>query len=245
VTYFAALSAVLANIGEAVQPDPAAPVITGEPTISGTVRVGSTLTASSASVTGFPVPARTWQWTRDGSDISGATSATYTLALADVGALIRVRQVETNSEGSDTATSDPVARMIYSDDFGTDTSSEWSLGEEAVDGAISVTGGKLRYTKGAGDSLRPRIVRAISVTALANYRVEIPAATGTAPRRETWVSTGENGSFGGAVTTITNNTALSETFEAPQAALYIVMRAGTDSVEGDTVEIDHVTVLED
>jgi hypothetical protein len=82
-----------------------APVITGAPTISGTVEVDETLTASAASVTGDPTPTRAWQWLRAGVAIIGATSATYTVVEADIGARLSVRQTETNVFGADTATS--------------------------------------------------------------------------------------------------------------------------------------------
>jgi hypothetical protein len=82
-----------------------APVISGVPTISGTAEVGETLTATAASVTGNPTPSRTWQWLRDGSNISGATSSTYTLVSADGGTDVSVRQTETNALGVDDAAS--------------------------------------------------------------------------------------------------------------------------------------------
>jgi len=78
-----------------------APVISGVPTISGTAEVGQLLTASAASVTGNPSPSRTWQWLRDGSSISGATSSTYTLVSADGGTDVSVRQTEANALGFD------------------------------------------------------------------------------------------------------------------------------------------------
>jgi hypothetical protein len=74
-----------------------APVITGVPTISGTEQVGQTLTASAASVTGDPAPVRTWQWKRNGTPISGATSSTYSLVEADAGTTLTVVQTETNT----------------------------------------------------------------------------------------------------------------------------------------------------
>lgn len=87
------------------------PAITGSPTIAGTEEVGETLTATAASATGNPSPVTTWQWQRsaDGTsgwaNISGATSATYTLVAADEANYIRVQQIETNALGSDTAVS--------------------------------------------------------------------------------------------------------------------------------------------
>lgn len=85
--------------------DPSAPVIDGVPSISGTEQVGETLTAAAATVAGYPPPTRTWQWQRDGANISGANAATYDLVAADEGTAIRVVQTETNSEGLDIATS--------------------------------------------------------------------------------------------------------------------------------------------
>lgn len=106
--------AVSANSNAITVDDFAIPVITGVPTISGTTTEGQTLTASPASVAGNPTPTRTWQWRRDGVDISGATSITYLLVTADVGTVISVRQIETNHQGSDDATSANTATIAAS-----------------------------------------------------------------------------------------------------------------------------------
>ncbi|WP_307386476.1 cutinase family protein [Microbacterium sp. SORGH_AS_0969] len=59
------------------------------PTYSGKMTVGSTLTA--APGTWAPVPdSLTYQWSRDGAAITGATSQTYTIAPADSGKKITV-----------------------------------------------------------------------------------------------------------------------------------------------------------
>ncbi|MFK4788873.1 fibronectin type III domain-containing protein [Microbacterium sp. ZW T5_56] len=63
---------------------PAAPV----PTISGTPAVGKTLTAVSGSWTSGTK--LTYQWKRNGINVSGATAATYRLAAADKGAKLTV-----------------------------------------------------------------------------------------------------------------------------------------------------------
>jgi hypothetical protein len=95
----------IANIAGSV------PVISGVPTISGTAKVGETLTATAASVTGTPTPTDTFQWQRsdDGStgwaNVSGATNTTYTAVSADEGKFLRVVQTSTNEVGSDTANS--------------------------------------------------------------------------------------------------------------------------------------------
>src|SRR5690606_26678393 len=63
------------------------------PTITGTATVGETLTASPGMWE--PVPSLAFQWTRNGQDIAGATSSTYTLVGADAGTAIRVKVTAT------------------------------------------------------------------------------------------------------------------------------------------------------
>ena len=70
---------------------------TDEPTIIGITQVGETLTADPSLImdaNGLTSPGYTYQWIRvDGTDtdISGATSNTYTLVVADQGKTIKVR----------------------------------------------------------------------------------------------------------------------------------------------------------
>ena len=69
---------------------------TGVPTITGTAKVGETLTAVTTGIMdadGVTSVSYTYQWIRvDGTeaDISGATSSTYTLVTADLGTTIKV-----------------------------------------------------------------------------------------------------------------------------------------------------------
>ncbi|HEY4098390.1 MAG TPA: hypothetical protein VGM33_22890 [Baekduia sp.] len=96
----------------AVLADP--PVNHGVPVISGTARRLAVLTTSAGSWT----PAGTtyaYQWQRDSGsgfvDIAGATAAGYTLATADVGAIVRVAVKATNPDASATAVSSPTATV--------------------------------------------------------------------------------------------------------------------------------------
>lgn len=59
------------------------------PTVSGTVTVGSTVTAVPGTWTPTPT-AFTYQWTRNGAAISGATASTYQVSTADAGNLLSV-----------------------------------------------------------------------------------------------------------------------------------------------------------
>lgn len=74
------------------------------PAISGTLTVGQTLTAFEGVWTGEPT-SFTYQWKNEGSNISGATSKTYTLQAGDSGDNITVAVTGVNSAGSATATS--------------------------------------------------------------------------------------------------------------------------------------------
>ena len=76
-----------------------APTITTQPA-SQSVNEGSSVSLSVVA-TGDPAP--TYQWQKDGVDIAGATSATYTIASATGANSGSYRVIATNSEGSDTS----------------------------------------------------------------------------------------------------------------------------------------------
>ncbi|MEQ8525227.1 BspA family leucine-rich repeat surface protein [Gracilimonas sp.] len=85
---------------------------TGSVTISGIAQEDETLTASNTLADADGLGTISYQWQRDGIDISGATNSTYTLTLADVGSVITVIASYTDGEGtSESVTSagtDPV-----------------------------------------------------------------------------------------------------------------------------------------
>jgi Disaggregatase related len=88
-----------------------APMNTSPPSISGSVRPGQTLTGAAGAWSGTTPIAYAYQWRRCDStgagctDLSGATSQSYTLATADVGSTIRLVVTASNVAGSSTATS--------------------------------------------------------------------------------------------------------------------------------------------
>ena len=90
---------------------------TGEPTISGTVQVGETLTADTTGITdddGLDNVSYTYQWVRnDGNsdtDIVGATDSGYILVADDVGKTIKVEVTVTDdAENATTLTSEATA----------------------------------------------------------------------------------------------------------------------------------------
>ena len=77
---------------------------TGAPSITGTARVGETLTASTSGITdadGLDNAVFSYQWLADDTDISGATSNTYTLAAAYEGKALKVRVSFTDDADND------------------------------------------------------------------------------------------------------------------------------------------------
>lgn len=88
----------------------ASPKNTVFPTISGTPKVGQTLTADPGSWSGNPT-SFAYQWQRCDADVVicsnviGSTLKTYALTTADLGYRIRIRVTAQNSKGSTTASS--------------------------------------------------------------------------------------------------------------------------------------------
>lgn len=108
------LVALLAGAGQAATK--AAPANTAVPTITGTPRVGQTLTASNGTWSNSPTDYQ-YQWLR--CNTSGAscvaapngTQKSYTLVGADAGHQMRVRVTASNTDGSASAQSDPTATV--------------------------------------------------------------------------------------------------------------------------------------
>lgn len=82
-----------------------APSNTAVPVITGTTALGDTLTATAGTWTGTPEPTFTYQWTRDGADIEGATGSTHVIAAGDQGTNVAVVVTATNIAGSASAQS--------------------------------------------------------------------------------------------------------------------------------------------
>lgn len=91
---------------------PAAPVNSSIPTITGTPRVGQTLTAANGAWSGIPAPTFARQWKADGVNIATATGTTYILTEAELGKVITVTVTGTNTAGNASATSTATAAVI-------------------------------------------------------------------------------------------------------------------------------------
>jgi len=87
-----------------------APVNSVLPAISGIAQVGHVMTAWPGIWSG--APSFTYQWKNEGVNIGGATSATYTPIVGDIGDNITVTVTATNSAGNASATSIETAAVI-------------------------------------------------------------------------------------------------------------------------------------
>ena len=90
-------------------PADVAPANTAVPAIIGMTALDDILIANVGVWTGTPEPTFTYQWTRDGADIEGATAATHDIVAEDQGTNIAVKVTATNAAGSATATSENTA----------------------------------------------------------------------------------------------------------------------------------------
>jgi len=80
--------------------DPARPVNTVTPTITGTATVGQTLTGTKGTWTGKPTPSILLEWLAAGVVIPGANALTYVLTPAEVGKTITLRATGRSIAGS-------------------------------------------------------------------------------------------------------------------------------------------------
>lgn len=100
---------VAAGAGATIDVEP--PENTELPSITGTARVGETLTGDDGEWSGTPEPVLTRQWLADDDPIEGATGTTYEPVEGDIGKVITLSVTATNSAGSDTAVSAPTAAV--------------------------------------------------------------------------------------------------------------------------------------
>ncbi len=148
---------------------------TGAVTISGAPTQGETLTAVTTTIADPDGPATltfSFQWKRDGTAISGATDATYTLTQADVGAAITVTVSWTDDGGTaESLTSDATATVTGANDAPT---------ADAGD-AQTVAEGKTATLDGSGSSDPENETLSYAWTQSSGTTVTLNGATTAAP----------------------------------------------------------------
>jgi hypothetical protein len=89
-------------IDPVTKPVPLPPTAVDAPYVSGTGTVGSTLAATMGNWTGSPT-SYAYQWQSDGTNLAGATGASYVVAASDSGHSLTCIVTATNAAGSGTA----------------------------------------------------------------------------------------------------------------------------------------------
>lgn len=96
---------------------PAVPVNTVAPSIPSSPTYGDTLTVTPGTWTG--ATSVSYQWRRNGSNITGATNASYTVTFDDIGQTLLVRETAVNAGGSAVQASNSVVpTFVATADFG-------------------------------------------------------------------------------------------------------------------------------
>ena len=104
--------AVASNCGEAVTVTlPPAPQDTTVPTITGTPKASSTLSCAHGGWTSSPTT-YTYQWSRGGTPIQGATGATYKVQKADEGSTLTCAVTAANAGGTGTAANSGAIKVL-------------------------------------------------------------------------------------------------------------------------------------
>lgn len=105
---FSTTRAILAESNAAVLP-----VNTVAPVISGSTSLGSVLSSTTGTWTGTPTITFAYQWYRGATLITGATSSTYTIVVADSAAALTCQVTATNIAGSTSATSNAITAQTF------------------------------------------------------------------------------------------------------------------------------------
>ena len=136
----AGIAGILAAVAAA-----ATPTNTSPPTISGTPKVGSTLTANDGTWSNSPT-SFTYQWQRCASDgrscgdITAGTTKTYVPTTGDVGHALRVVVTGVNADGRSSATSAPTD-PVDSPNGPTNTVRPALSGNAEIGGTLRVSNG--------------------------------------------------------------------------------------------------------
>lgn len=148
------------------------------------------------------------------------------------------------TDGSLWVTPNGALATAYADSFDADADlGNWYRGLNSVDGTFTITDGVLRYTKGAGDGVRPRIVRAFTTVAGTRYRLRAPLPGGTSNFRRVYVSSAADGNDTFALTSLISNQSVDVSFVATGTTTYVVLRENdASSSAGVTAEVDRIRI---
>ena len=153
----------LSGVLELVVPGPSSnSAATGAPTISGTARVGESLTASTSDIAdadGLANASFTYQWLADDLDISGATGSSYTVVTADAGKVIKVTVSFTDDAGNEESVTSAATATVTQSPL---TASTHDV-PESHDGATAFTF-ELRFSEEPGGGFSATTLRDQALT---------------------------------------------------------------------------------
>ena len=115
---------------------------TGAVTLSGTGRVGQTLTADAGAVgdaDGIDPATVAYQWLRDGTPIAGATGRTHVLTAADAGRAVSLRYSYTDLQGTAEAVTSAALTVAASDPAVIIAAPDLQTGEDGDTAVLSVS----------------------------------------------------------------------------------------------------------
>jgi hypothetical protein len=141
----ALLAALVAGLSLAATALAAAPSNTTAPAVSGTPKVGQTLTVSNGTWAGSPTD-YSYQWQRCTStsscaNISDATASTYVARNADVGRTLRAVVTATNADGLSTANSTQTTAVAAATNVPVNTTRPSISGDAVVDETLTADHG--------------------------------------------------------------------------------------------------------
>ena len=145
--------------------DPNTPA-TGQPTISGTVQAGETLTANTSGISdddGLDNVSFTYQWQADDADIPDETGSTYTLAEGDEGKTIKVKVTFDDDAGNGETLTSAATAAVAAAPAATPLTASHEDAPASHDGQNSFTF-KLRFSEEVGLSYLTLRDRAFTVT---------------------------------------------------------------------------------
>ena len=122
---------------------------TGRPTISGTARVGDTLTADTTGIAdadGLTNVSYSYQWVAGGTDLGGATGSTYTLTASEQGQTIQVRVSFTDDAGNETTLTSAATEAVAA------KANSLATGEPSISGTARVGDTLTVDTSGIADA---------------------------------------------------------------------------------------------
>ena len=131
------------------EPQPNNPA-TNAPAITGTAKVGETLTADTSGIAdadGLTNTSFIYQWLADDSDIQGATDATYTLVATDEGKVVKVQVSFTDDAGNDETLTSAATEAVTA----TPAANNPATGAPTINGTVQVGETLTAETSGIAD----------------------------------------------------------------------------------------------